>query len=126
MKTFVITLIMGIFMVCAGNIYTYRLENESRMLTGLTTEIESAIKNDDFDTAGNFLEELDNDVKKFEKFFLATGDHLETDNIKINISELKAFIHCGEKSEALSKTYVLEFLFSHLPNSSHINIGNIL
>ncbi len=126
MKSFVITVIIGICMVTGSIFYTNHLKSESDKLSDITDQIKICVKNDDYNGATQQLDQLKKSVDKFEKFFLATGDHIEIDNIKINIAELDSFIKHEKKSDAISKIYVLEFLFSHLPHNSEVKIGNIL
>lgn len=126
MKSFVITVIIGICMATGSIFYTNHLKSESDKLSDITDQIKICVKNDDYNGATQQLDQLKKCVDKFEKFFLATGDHIEIDNIKINIAELDSFIKHEKKSDAISKVYVLEFLFSHLPHNSEVKIGNIL
>lgn len=126
MKSFIVTLIIGAVMVTGSIFYAQHLKTESGKLTDITKDIKTSINNEDYETAAKEIDKLDKYVNKFEKFFLATGDHLEIDNIKIHLSELKSFNKHEMKSDALSKIYVLEFLFTHLPHSSQLRIGNIL
>lgn len=126
MKSFIVTIIIGAVMITGSIFYARHLKTEADTLSDITKEIKTAINEDDYKSAAKEIEKLNKRVNKFEKFFLATGDHLEIDNIKIHLSELKSFNKHEMKSDALSKIYVLEFLFSHLPHSSQLRIGNIL
>lgn len=126
MRSFVITVIIGICMVTGSIFYTNHLKDESEKLSDITDQIKICVTNDDYKGAKKQLDHLKERVDKFEKFFLATGDHIEIDNIKINIAELDSFIKYEKKSDSISKVYVLEFLFSHLPHNSELDIGNIL
>lgn len=126
MRSLIITLIIGTVMIGGSILYTSHLSDCSEQLSDIAEKIEYQIKKDDFGSANKFIKKLNKEVDKFEKFFLATGDHLEMDNIKINISELKSFSEHKQKSDALSKVYVLQFLFEHLPHNNRIRIGNIL
>ncbi len=126
MKSVIITLIIGALMIGGSIFYTSHLKKESAKLVSITEDIKSSVINEDFKTAEAQISNLGHSVTRFEKFFLATGDHIEMDNIKINLSELKSFAEYEMKSDALSKVYVLEFLFEHLPHNSQLRIGNIL
>ena len=113
-------------MISGSLFYTSHLKKESQELVNITENIKNSVKNEDFDTANEEIKKLDRHVTKFEKFFLATGDHIEMDNIKINLYELKSYAQHNMKSDALGKVYVLGFLFEHLPHNSQLRIGNIL
>lgn len=126
MKSVIITLVIGALMVGGSLLYTSHLKKESQELVKITEDIKESVRTENFDTAQEQIKNLNKHVSRFEKFFLATGDHLEMDNIKTNLCELKSYLQYQMKSDALSKIYVLEFLFEHLPHNSQLRIGNIL
>lgn len=126
MKSVIITLIIGVAMIGGSIFYSSYLDRESKKLSHITSDIKTCVLNDDFNKAQEKISELNKSVEHFEKIFLATGDHIEMDNIKIHLSELKSYAEYRKKSDALGKIYVLDFLFEHLPRNSQIRIGNIL
>lgn len=126
MKSFVVTLIIGAVIVSGSIFYSQHLSSEAKKLSDMTTEIKVSVNNENYDAAKKQIDKLCKSLSEFEKFFLATGDHIEIDNIRINLAELKSFARHEMKSDALSKIYVLEFLFRHLPHSTEVHIGNIL
>lgn len=126
MKSFIVTLIIGAVLVTGSVFYSHHLANEAHNLSEITDSIKKSVKAEDYELARKQTEKLNKRVSDFEKFFLATGDHIEIDNIKINLAELKSFVIHEMQSDAMSKIYVLEFLFDHLPHNSKVRIGNIL
>ena len=126
MKSFIVTLIIGAVLVTGSVFYSHHLASEAHKLSEITNSIKESVKSEDYESAKKQTEKLNKRVSDFEKFFLATGDHLEIDNIKINLAELKSYVSNKKQSDAMSKIYVLEFLFEHLPHNSKIRIGNIL
>ena len=126
MKSFIVTLIIGAVLVTGSVLYSHHLKTEADKLSEITDNIKESVKAEDYKSAENQTEKLNTCVSEYEKFFLATGDHLEIDNIKINLAELKSFIKHEMQSDAMSKIYVLEFLFEHLPHNTKVRIGNIL
>lgn len=126
MKSFITTLIIAVTLITGSFLYTGHLRTESEKLLDITLTIKTSVLNENYARAKEELTNLTHKVSDFEDFFLTTGDHLEIDNIKINLAELKSFIYHRKKTDALSKIYVLEFLFRHLPESSRLCIGNIL
>lgn len=126
MKSFIVTLIIGAVLVTGSVLYSHRLETEADKLSEITDSLKESVKSEDYKTATKQAEKLNKCLSDFEKFFLATGDHLEIDNIKINLAELKSFIKYEMQSDAMSKIYVLDFLFNHLPHNAKVRIGNIL
>ncbi len=126
MKSFIVTLIIGAVLVTGSVFYSQHLASEAHKLSEITDSLKESVKSEDYKTAAKQTEKLNKRVSDFEKFFLATGDHIEIDNIKINLAELKSFVKHEMQSDALSKIYVLEFLFDHLPHNTKVRIGNIL
>ena len=126
MRSVIITLIIAVVMVGGSVMYASHLKEQSEMLSEITKDIKDDIINENYSSAAAGIKRLDKNVSRFEKFFLATGDHIEMDNIKTNISELKSYTKHKMKGDAMSKVYVLEFLFEHLPHNNQVKIGNIL
>lgn len=126
MKSFIVTLIIGAFIATGSIFYTHHLSKEAEKLSDITKEIKISVTNENYENAEKQIDKLSEHLSDFEKFFLATGDHIEIDNIRINLAELKSFAKYKMKSDALSKIYVLEFLFRHLPHNAEVHIGNIL
>ena len=126
MRSVIITLIIAVGMVSGSVMYASHLKEQSEMLSEITKDIKDDIINENYSSAADGIKRLDKNVSRFEKFFLATGDHIEIDNIKTNISELKSYTKHKMKGDAMSKIYVLEFLFEHLPHNNQVKIGNIL
>lgn len=126
MRSVIITLIIAVGMVSGSVMYASHLKEQSEMLSEITKDIKDDIINENYSSAADGIKRLDKNVSRFEKFFLATGDHIEMDNIKTNISELKSYTKHKMKGDAMSKIYVLEFLFEHLPHNNQVKIGNIL
>ena len=126
MRSVIITLIIAVGMVGGSVMYASHLKEQSEMLSEITKDIKDDIINENYSSAADGIKRLDKNVSRFEKFFLATGDHIEIDNIKTNISELKSYTKHKMKGDAMSKVYVLEFLFEHLPHNNQVKIGNIL
>ena len=126
MRSVIITLIIAVGMVSGSVMYASHLKEQSEMLSEITKDIKDDITNENYSSAADGIKRLDKNVSRFEKFFLATGDHIEIDNIKTNISELKSYTKHKMKGDAMSKVYVLEFLFEHLPHNNQVKIGNIL
>ena len=126
MRSVIITLIIAVVMVGGSVMYASHLKEQSEMLSEITKDIKDDITNENYSSAADGIKRLDKNVSRFEKFFLATGDHIEMDNIKTNISELKSYTKHKMKGDAMSKIYVLEFLFEHLPHNNQVKIRNIL
>ena len=126
MKSFITAITIAVILICGSLFYSKHLENESRSLLRINGNISDAILKDDYPSAEMYIDELEDNIDSFEEFFLATGNHAEIDSIKTNLAELRSFSKGGMKWDALAKTYVLDFLLSHLPENMRLKIGNIL
>lgn len=126
MKSFVIALIIGFLLVLGSVFYMAELERQTENMAEINTKILQMISEDDYVLAMRCIKELSEEIENFEDFFLATGNHMEIDNIKSNIAELKAFAQCEIKSDSLAKANMLEFMILHLPESVRFRVGNVL
>lgn len=126
MKSFVTAIIIAVILISGSLFYSKHLEKESLALLNLNGNITDAINSDDYLSAEAYINEFSDNIDSFEEFFLATGNHAEIDSIKTNLAELRSFAKGGMKEDALAKTYVLDFLLSHLPENMRLKIGNIL
>ena len=125
MKSFIIALFLGAFLLVSSKIYIAKLESASQKLLDINASISQSIENEDFSAAADSTKKLSDELSDFETFFAALGNHQEIDNIETSLAELESFIDGEQKYDALSKTNVLTFLFEHLPKNSKLKIENI-
>ena len=125
MKSFIIALFLGAFLLVSSKIYIAKLESASQKLLDINASISQSIENEDFSAAADSTKTLSDELSDFETFFAALGNHQEIDNIETSLAELESFIDGKQKYDALSKTNVLTFLFEHLPKNSKLKIENI-
>lgn len=126
MKSLAAALAIAAALFCGGVLYSRSLTDKSDSILKTVDTIEVCINDNDFEAAQRHIDKLARELYDFEHFFLATGDHEETDNIEINIAELRSFAEEKMKAEALGKTYIIEYLIKHLPKNSSLSIQNIL
>lgn len=126
MKSFITAIAIAAILISGSLFYSKHLEKESAGLLEINSKITDAITSDDYATANFYIDEFTDTVDGFEEFFLATGNHAEIDSIKTNLAELRSFAKGRMKEDALAKTYVLDFLLTHLPENMRLKIGNIL
>ena len=125
MKSFIIALFLGAFLLVSSKIYIAKLESASQKLLDINASISQSIENEDFSAAADSTKKLSDELSDFETFLAALGNHQEIDNIETSLAELESFIDGKQKYDALSKTNVLTFLFEHLPKNSKLKIENI-
>lgn len=126
MKSLVTALVIAAVLFSGSIFYLDQLSDKSDELARITADIAHDIESENFEDADRKIAVLTSTVDDFEDFFLATGNHSEIDNIETALAELRAFSHGRSRTDALSQTNVLTFLFTHLPENSRLKIGNIL
>ncbi len=126
MKSFITAIVIAALLISGSLFYSKYLEKESYALLEINSKISDAISSDDYTLANFYITEFSNTIDGFEEFYLATGNHTEIDCIKTNLAELRSFAKGKMKEDALAKTYVLDFLLTHLPENMRLKIGNIL
>lgn len=125
MKSFLLAIAIAMALILGGFLYSNNLVQESEHLSYLNRNIITSLEEENYDKAQMQINELARQVEEFKVFFLATDNHIEIDNIKLNLSELQAFAKNEMQGDALAKAKVLEFLFSHLPENTELKLGNI-
>lgn len=125
MKSFLLAIAIAMALILGGFLYSNNLVQESEHLSYLNRNIIASLEKENYDKAQIQINELTRQVEEFKVFFLATDNHIEIDNIKLNLSELRAFTENEMQGDALAKAKVLEFLFSHLPENTELKLGNI-
>ncbi len=125
MKSFLLAIAIAMALILGGFLYSNNLVQESEHLSYLNRNIITSLEEENYDKAQTQINELTRQVEEFKVFFLATDNHIEIDNIKLNLSELQAFTENEMQGDALAKAKVLEFLFSHLPENTELKLGNI-
>lgn len=126
MKSVITVLIMAAALMTGGVLYSNQLYNISERLLEINGGIEKNLTGSEFDEASDGVDELYNYLDEKEPYFEAFGDHEELDKIKMNMAELEKYIDERERTDALAKVNVLDFLFEHLPKNYRVRIENIL
>ncbi len=126
MRSFVTAIIIAALLIAGSEMHMVRLEKASYELSELNREIYGSILDERYDDALEAVDKLSERMHETEMFFGAMGNHEETDNININIAELKSYTEEGRRSEAAARCRVLFYLFGHLPENSRLKIENIL
>ena len=113
-------------MILAGGfIALYTLNSEAQSLDGDLLAIEEAIKNQNWDTASEKLEEFHSKWDKTSSLWSMLIDHYEIDNIVLIISQLVSYVKNKDKNEALSNMSSLKTLIRHIPEKESLSLKNI-
>lgn len=125
MKSFILTIFLGILLVAGSTLHMYNLKSSASELIEHNEMLTEKLHNNDFKGALASIDELHEKVCDIEPFFAALGNHDEMNIIEQNLAELKSFTEGGQKYDAISKAYVLSFLFEHLPKNLQLRLENI-
>lgn len=126
MKSFITALIIAAALVTGSVVYTNRLEHTAEHLAGINNSVANALYNDDYKEAEEMIKKLQTELDKVEPFMSAFGNHEDTKMIDLNLAELDVYTKSRLKNDAGARTRVIGVLLEHLPQNTHINIGNIL
>ncbi len=126
MRSVLTALLIVLAIVIGGLSYTEQLEKLSGQLVVYSGELAKDIEAENFDGALEQLKIIEDFLEERRTMMESTGKHGNMYEIKRNIIELRSYIECKAKKEALTKNKSLEFLFEDLPKNFHIRIENIL
>jgi hypothetical protein len=126
LKPVIIIIILTAILIVGGCITLYTLNSESQKLDGSLDALELDIKNQNWDTASNKLEEFHSKWDKTSSLWSMLIDHYEIDNIELILSQLVSYVETQDTNEALSKLSALKTLIKHIPAKESFNLENIL
>lgn len=126
MKSVFTALAIGLAIVIGSLSYTQHLEKLSQQLLVYSEELTEHLETENFEKASEHLRVIEDFLEERRTVMDSTGKHGNMDEIRKNIIELRSYIECEAKKEALTKNKSLEFLFGDLPRNFHIRIENIL
>ncbi|MEA4846588.1 MAG: DUF4363 family protein [Clostridiaceae bacterium] len=125
MKPLIIIILLTILIVAGGFMALYTLNSEAQSLDGDLLTLEEAIKNQNWDTASEKLEEFHSKWNKTSSLWSMLIDHYEIDNIELLISQLGSYVKNKDKNEALSNMSSLKTLIKHIPEKESLSLKNI-
>lgn len=126
MKSVIVSAMLIAAVVFGSAVYMRVMENVSAELGSINSRVSQRLSEEDFAGASAEIERLEAFLDEKEAVLSAMSDHEEIDNIEMNISELKRYAEGGSRTDALSKSAVLDFLFEHLPKNYRLRLENIL
>jgi predicted PurR-regulated permease PerM len=125
LKPLIIIILLTILIVAGGFMALYTLNSEAQSLDGDLLTLEEAIKNQNWDTASEKLEEFHSKWNKTSSLWSMLIDHYEIDNIELLISQLGSYVKNKDKNEALSNMSSLKTLIKHIPEKESLSLKNI-
>ena len=100
--------------------------SEAQRLDEDLSTLEETIKNQNWDTASEKLEDFHSRWDKVRSLWSMLIDHYEIDNIELLLSELVSYVDNKDKNESLSRMSSLKTLIKHIPKKESFNLENIL
>ncbi len=126
MKSLIIAILIATVIIFGGIYATDKLGDISSYLLDLCEQTSDAVKNDDFQVAGELIGEMEGCVEENYIMFATSIDHNEIDKIEMNIKQMQVYIEQEQKADALAYGNVLIGLFEHLPKDYRLKLENIL
>ena len=88
--------------------------------------LESAVKNDNWESAGNRLEALTRVWNENRDIWQILINHEEVDNIDSTLARVKQLVELQEKTDSLAEIAALKLFILHIPEKEALNIVNII
>ena len=88
--------------------------------------LESAVKNDNWESAGNRLEALTRVWNENRDIWQILINHEEVDNIDSTLARVKQLVEFREKTDSLAEIAVLKLFILHIPEKESLSIVNII
>lgn len=126
MKTFFISIGIGVLVVAVSVFYTYRLEKVSENLVMNNRALIEALENDDFEKSEILTDEMEEYINKKKTVLAVVVDHEDLDKIEFAVAELKGYVQYGVKADAVSKCTSLDVLLRHMPKNYKLKVENVL
>lgn len=126
MKSFIVALCIGVFMISGCIFYMVRVEDISENLIELNRETITMIEKEDYKGAKKALKKVSDYLEDKLIMLAATGNHTELDQMQIYISQVSEYIAEEHKGDALAHCKSLMIMFKHLPKNYRLKAENIL
>lgn len=126
MKGVVISMCIAVVMVVSSIAYSSHMKKVSEELVGINDNIMVCLMKEDYEGAKDELGSLIEYIERNRTMLAAIGDHEEFDKIEMNIAEMAGYINGQEKTDAMSRCRVMDFLFEHLPKNYEMKLENVL
>lgn len=125
MKSVIAALILMCAVIIGGGAYTEELMHISGELSEINASVRTQLNNENIQRANTDIERMREYLLKKSEILSAMGNHVDLDNIRMSMAELKEYTENGQIPDALAKSEVLEFLLEHLPENYRFKLKNI-
>ena len=125
MRSMIVAAILLGVVLCGGAAYTSLLTDVSLELVNINEEVQKKLEEENYDAAIDKIGEMSQYLSENEAILAAMGNHEEIDKMRTNLAELYRYTNDKMRTDALSKSEVLEFLYLHLPKNYQLKLENI-
>lgn len=126
MKSFIVSVIIAVIVVAWSLFFVNQIEDFSVKLGVDLEGIVLALGREDYSSAGKLAKEMGDYVDEEKLRLAAMLDHTLLDKIETDIAELRGFIECEVKNDAIAKCRVLDVQIRHMPKNHKLKLENIL
>ncbi len=120
---YVIVLFMLVTLFGVYNVYY--LNKTSVIMDDVLSELDKAVKTENWNGAEKALKTLENNWGKSKIYWSVLINHSEVDNIEQSIERIKQYIRLNDPIETSAETAGLRRYFLHIPENEKLTIENI-
>ena len=125
MRSMIVAAILLGVVLGGGAAYTSLLTDVSLELVNINEEVQKKLEEENYDEAIDRIGKMSQYLSENEAILAAMGNHEEIDKMRTNLAELYRYTNDKMRTDALSKSEVLEFLYLHLPKNYQLKLENI-
>lgn len=126
MKPLLYAFLIIVFIIFMGLYTVDMLGKDAEILHDFILQMENSINKEEWEEVNDINMKFHYQWEKSEKIWPMLIDHLEIDNINIQLSELESYLKNKDKIKALSKLSILKLLVKHIPERESFILQNIL
>ncbi len=126
MKSFIAALIIAVAVVASNVFFLQRVEEFSEVVGAELEKTVAALEAEDYAQAAAVSKAMGEFVDREKLSLAAILDHTQLDKIEVDIAELRSYIECEVKNDAIAKCRSVDVLIRHLPKNHKLKIENIL
>ncbi len=126
MRGVIVSVIIAAVMISGSILYSIGIRKISEELGSINDGIMICLTDENYEGAKDELIKLIEYLERNSTMLAATGNHEEFNKIEINIYEMSGYINGRQKTDAVSRCKVLDFLFEHIPKNYELKLENIL
>ncbi len=126
MKSFIISVIIGILVVWGCMYSTHCIERVSAELKEDNKKIVEFLKKDDYEEAEKVADNMSEYLDKEKTRLAIIMDHTDLDKIELGIAELEGYIEGKIKTDALAKCSMIDVMVRHMPKNYKVKFENVL